>query len=154
MQQANVHCHILQWIQPTSLLLPAKGKEVSEGAAILYLECEPKLPSCLNCLDKSLCLGVGFSMYLSRGASFLPALPVCIQKAEAVIYYGFIKAKGDGGLRLVAISATSTVETPSQSAYSQLEALRSLWSSYRVKINASWSAFLIPRGWAWLRNLV
>lgn len=47
-----------------------------------------------------------------RGAPFLPSLPVCNKEVEAEIYYGFIQAKGAWGLRLAAISPTSTTKTP------------------------------------------
>lgn len=63
--------------ESSSTPLPAKARGVSEGAATLYPECEPKLPLCLNHLDRSLCLGVVFSMCLGRGAqrSCFPLLP-------------------------------------------------------------------------------
>lgn len=85
-------------------MLPAKGKRLSESAATLHLEGEPKLP--LHLKGKSLRFGSGVNYrFGQRNPEELLSFPPsqsAFQKAEAGNYYGFIQAKR--GLRAQASS--------------------------------------------------
>ena len=138
--------------RPQYCCLP-KGREFQRVQLYCYLQCEPELPSCLNRLVKSLCSGVGFHMYLSGGAqrSSVPSLPSSLppgsRSRDSLWVY-----TGKGGLGAQAESYLSHQD--SQNSQPQFQVLMSLWSLYRVKINTSWSALLMPQGWAWHRDPV
>lgn len=108
-QEHNMEMSIPRWILLTSVLLPAKGKRVSEGAATLYLECEPKLPLYLKHLSKILCLGVGLTTDLGRGTqrSSFPLSQFASRKQEQGLTMGLYRQREAWGLRLAAKSPSS-----------------------------------------------